>query len=248
MPSNTNRQAAEHVKGRQTRASWIVSELRAKIIAGDLLPNSKLNLVQLRDGFEISLSPLREAISRLVAEGLVKLEDQRGFRVAPISIENLTEITLLRAELDTLALKQSIMNTNLDWEAAVTGAIYRLVQAGADANSKNSQTAWMVALSDFFSYLLCGGNTPQLNQYCRHLRHQMDRYILLLDVFDPQECRKKAAEYKAVADAAIACDEPLASALLSAQIRRDGNKLAHALKVHMAQTQAKSKSSHVHTA
>lgn len=238
MSSNLQKMPIERVEDRQTRASWIASALRAEIIACELRPNAKLNLEQLRDRFQISLSPLREAISRLVAEGLVQLEDQRGFRVAPVSVANLSEITLLRAELDTLALKQSIAHANLDWEAAVTGAVYRLDRACRDSGNVDLQQSWMDALSDYYTHLLGRQNLPQLCQFTKILRHQMDRYISLLEVFDPRTCQSKAAEYRTIAEAAIACDEPLASALLSSQIRRNCQALKVTLDTYLANTEA----------
>ncbi len=248
MASNIQKLHAERVEDKQTRASWIASALRAQIIACELRPNAKLNLEQLRDRFEISLSPIREAISRLVAEGLVQLEDQRGFRVAPVSVANLSEITLLRAELDTLALKQSIAHANLDWEAAVTGAVYRLDRASRDSGNTDLQHSWMDALSDYYMHLLGRQNLPQLCQFAIILRHQMDRYISLLEVFDPGTCQSKAAEHRAIAEAAIARDEPLASALLSSQIRRSGQDLKVALASYLAKTEAEAHSKSRQTA
>ena len=242
MPTNGQNPRPDRVAGRQTRASSIASTLREEIISGALNPNAKLNLEQLRDRFEISLSPLREAISRLVAEGLVELEDQRGFRVAPVSVANLNEITLLRAELETLALSQSIANGDLDWEAAVTGAVYRLDRASKGADKDDPHLAWWDALSDFHTNLLGSPNLPQLYKYTRILRHQMDRYTKVLVVFDPKTCSLKAAEYKAIAEAAIARDEPLATALLSAQIRRSGKDLKAALDAYLTETPPNSES------
>lgn len=238
MPNKNSKQPVNHIEGKPTLASWIAVTLREKIVAGELPPNAKLNLEQLRDGFEISLSPLREAISRLVAEGLVELEDQRGFRVAPISFENLTEITLLRAELDALALRQSIAHADLDWEAAVTGATHRLVRASEESNDTEPLKAWIDALSDFHLHLLGGWGMPQLAQFSSSLRHQLNRYIRILDVFDAHICQSSATEYKAISEAAIARDEPLAVALLTAQIRRNGKQLTIALEEYLTQNPA----------
>jgi len=57
----------------------------AAILRGDLKPGAKINLDRLRQDFAVSISPLREAVSRLVPDGLVEFEDQRGYRVAPVS-------------------------------------------------------------------------------------------------------------------------------------------------------------------
>src|SRR3712207_9157065 len=93
---------------KKTIASRVSHEIRQAILRGDMKPGSKINLDRLRTAYDISLSPLREALSRLVADGLVELEDLRGYRVAPVSTSNLAEVTRLRVEFESLALKHSI--------------------------------------------------------------------------------------------------------------------------------------------
>ena len=80
----------------QTLSNSIAEKLRENIVSGKMSPGSKLRLDELRGVFGVSLSPLREALSRLCAEGYVAAEGQRGYKVAPTSPANLTEITRLR--------------------------------------------------------------------------------------------------------------------------------------------------------
>jgi GntR family carbon starvation induced transcriptional regulator len=89
---------------RQTLASTIAINLRRSIMRGDLPPGAKLHVEELRERFDVSLSPLREALSRLGSAGFVEIEDQRGYRVAAVSDENLSEVIRLRMELESLAL------------------------------------------------------------------------------------------------------------------------------------------------
>src|SRR5659263_143495 len=107
-----------------TFSSELVKRLRRAILTGELAPGSRLRLEALRErlGLTQSRGPLREALSRLGAEGLVLIEDQRGYRVAPISEENLREIARLRVHMETLALREAISNGNHDWEADILSA------------------------------------------------------------------------------------------------------------------------------
>src|ERR1051325_9001809 len=82
-------------------------QVRADIVFGKLLPGEKLKLDRLRQEYGASVGTLRELLSRLVSEGVVIAEGQRGFEVAPISAENLREIAALRLLLESHALKQS---------------------------------------------------------------------------------------------------------------------------------------------
>ena len=55
--------------------------LREAIISGQLEAGSKINLDRAKQSFNVSLSPLREALARLISDGLVEFEDNRGYRV-----------------------------------------------------------------------------------------------------------------------------------------------------------------------
>src|SRR5258707_7831769 len=72
--------------GKNTIASQLAERLREAIVSGQLEAGSKINLERAREKFEVSLSPLREALARLISDGLVQFEDNRGYRVAGISL------------------------------------------------------------------------------------------------------------------------------------------------------------------
>ena len=67
--------------GKNTIGSQLASRLREAIISGDLEAGSKINLDRARQSFDVSLSPLREGLARLIYDGLVEFEDNRGYRV-----------------------------------------------------------------------------------------------------------------------------------------------------------------------
>jgi len=91
--------------GRPVRSltSAVLAHVRAEVLSCRLKPGGKLLIAGLATRFGVSLSAVREALARLAAEGLVKAEDQRGFRVSPVSIEDLRDITRTRIALEGLA-------------------------------------------------------------------------------------------------------------------------------------------------
>src|SRR6516165_9606281 len=119
-------QAALIDDGKNTIATQLVDRLREAIVSGQLEAGTKINLARAREGFEVSLSPLREALARLISDGLVEFEDNRGYRVAPVSLSNLEQITWLREELETLALRQAMIVGDVDWEGDVMRSLHRL--------------------------------------------------------------------------------------------------------------------------
>jgi len=75
---------AADAPGGVTLATAISDRIRSEILSGKKKPGTKLRLDEIKAEFGVSWSPIREGLSRLLAEGLVTTEDQRGFRVAPV--------------------------------------------------------------------------------------------------------------------------------------------------------------------
>ncbi|WMT87740.1 GntR family transcriptional regulator [Pelagibacterium sp. 26DY04] len=100
--------------------------IRGDIISGTLKPGQKLKLERLKSQYGVSVSTLREILNRLTTEDLVLAEGQRGFEVAPASVDNLREVGDLRLVLENHALALSFAAGDLDWEAEVVAAHHKL--------------------------------------------------------------------------------------------------------------------------
>lgn len=193
-----------------TLSSRLSTELRGQILHGTLAPGEKINLDRLRAEHGLSISPLREAMARLVADGLVRFEDQRGYTVAPISRADLAEITALRVALETMALARAVAQGDLDWESTVMGALYRLSKANRAAIDE-----WEGAHSAFHIALVSGCGQPRLMAMIATLRGLQDRYRLL---FPEGAQGESAAEHAAIAEAVTARESARSTVLLSAHI------------------------------
>ena len=82
--------------------------LRQDVLTGAFAAGDKLKIEELQAAYGYSSSPLREALSRLSQEGLVRADERRGFRVAALSPEDLRDITRMRLMLDVQALQEAI--------------------------------------------------------------------------------------------------------------------------------------------
>lgn len=213
---------------KETIASRISALLRDAILRGDLAPGSKINLDRLREQHDISISPLREAVSRLVADGLVEFEDQRGYRVVPVSLENLAEVTTLRAEFEVVALRASIRRGNLDWESDVLRALYLLTRTERDSARPETIAAWEAAHSDFHLALIRGCGMPLLLTFCSVLHNMNDRYRHLYPA-PHASGRDVKAEHEEIAMAATGHDSDRACAALKAHILKTGEALKRRL-------------------
>ena len=92
-------------------ANWtnqIYEALKQELLDGLHAPRSKLQIDLIAARFEVSLGAVREALSRLTSDRLVVAEPQRGFTVAPVSTEDLVDLTAVRIEIETRCLRSSI--------------------------------------------------------------------------------------------------------------------------------------------
>src|SRR5580698_989427 len=85
-----------------TKADEIALALEEAIVSGELTPGSVLRQEQVSAQYAVSRTPVREALRRLAALGLVSFEANRGFRVRTLSRSEMWEAFLLRAELESL--------------------------------------------------------------------------------------------------------------------------------------------------
>ena len=85
-----------------TKADDIAVLIEEAIVSGELEPGSVLRQEQLSERFGVSRTPVREALRRLAALGLVSFEPNRGVRVRTLSHDDLREAFLVRAELEGL--------------------------------------------------------------------------------------------------------------------------------------------------
>jgi len=86
-----------------TKADDIALVIEEAIVSGELAPGTVLRQEQLSEQFKVSRTPIREALRRLAALGLVSFVPNRGVRVRTLSREDLQEAFLVRAELEGLA-------------------------------------------------------------------------------------------------------------------------------------------------
>ncbi len=203
--------------GKPTIAGQIESRLRQDILLGVLAPGTKLNLDRLREKMNVGLSPLREAVTRIVSDGLIEVAPQRGYTVAPISVANFEEVCALRTELEPYALRRSISNGGLDWETAVMGALHRVNKTQRNADDAASRTAWEAANNAFHFALIERCDMPLLLKIHGSLISMNDRY--------------RNIYYKAVTVQRDVVEEH--TAIAEAAVERRADEAVEILKIHI---------------
>jgi GntR family transcriptional regulator, carbon starvation induced regulator len=204
----------------RTLASELVGRIRADIIDCKLPPGERLPLPDLSARYESGISPLREALVRLCATGLVVLEDQKGFRVAPVSREDLLDITGVRCEIERLALTRSIEQGDVEWEARVVSAHHKLSRLHfATAESRELSPEWERAHQDFHHALVSASGSRWLLHFRSLLAQQTARYRRLIVSIGMGE-RDVVKEHAEIAEAALGRDAERACALIATHFAR----------------------------
>lgn len=109
-----------------TLTSSVEQQIRRDLLSAAFLPGQRLAIDILRERYGTGASPVREALSRLSAEGLVVQLDQRGFRVPAVSVDELNELTRTRSLLNEITLREAIARGGSDYEEGIVLALHRL--------------------------------------------------------------------------------------------------------------------------
>lgn len=166
----------------RTLARQAYQRLRQDIVAGRLVPGSKLKLESLVQQYGIGMSPLREALARLAGDQLVNSQEQRGFWVAPLSLEELDDISRVRTLVETEALRLSIEHGDDAWEQQVRAAFAGLSEVEAelplsgDAAPQTLVDLWEARNHAFHTALIAACDSPWLTKLQELLYHQAERY------------------------------------------------------------------------
>jgi GntR family transcriptional regulator, carbon starvation induced regulator len=194
--------------------------LRDDIISGALVPSEKLRIEHLRQRYGMGASALREALSRLVSDGLVECEAQRGYWVSPLSRAELDDITSTRKVIEVEALRQSIELGTLEWEGRVVAARHSLerVETSMVEATREVIMVWEQANRAFHMALISGCPSRWLLRFTELLYDQSQRYRHRTVLRRPIPRRGLSGEHEEIVGATLARDAKRACALLSEHI------------------------------
>jgi len=201
-------------------------QLRDDIIEGALAPGEKLRVEHLKARYGVGAGTLREAITRLVSDALAVAEGQRGFRVAPIAVEDLEDLTRLRLHVEIDALRQSIRRGDGAWRARLQKA-YDELSAVEQPIRPEHRRRWEQLNTNFHDTLISAYESQWTVKVLRLLSRHGERYrryaIGLTD-----SGRDVHAEHREIFELAMAGKEARAALALEAHIRATPDLLLRA--------------------
>lgn len=221
MPAATALSALESPGSRLLRLD-IFRELRQDILACRLPPGAELREAELAERFAVSKSPVRDALSRLVHEGLVMVMPRQGYRVAPISMKDVRDMFQYRAVLESACLRVAAQRASTE----ALRALDRFREFDAAAHPDG----FIGYNRDFHSALaeLCG-NARLLAAVAVQM-DQMDRVITLsLGALRSADPARLIQQHDEIVDALQHQDARRASALVTRHIGEAQKRVCGAL-------------------
>lgn len=203
-----------------THTERTADRLRKLIVQAEFPPGGRLRIDQLGKILDASSGAVREALSRLTAEGLVVAEPQRGFVVAPISRKDLIDLTEVRIKIECLCLSDTIKRGDLAWEGRVLSLQHQLrglVPYLAEPESQNA-TQFHAVHQEFHSELAAYCSNSWWLKLRQQLYLQSERYRRLSGPFD-EGGRDISTEHDDIAAAAIARDTKTAVRLMTDHLK-----------------------------
>lgn len=202
--------------------------MRQDIVQGLLAPGERLRVEHLKDRYDVGAGTLREALALLVSDALVKVESQRGYKVAPISLDDLKDLTDTRVMLETSALRQSIRLGDAQWEQELRQTFDALRQIEQKMDTVDPVT-WELANKRFHETLISAYCSPWSQRLLDILYRHGERYRRVAIRMGAAQTihRDVHAEHSSIFNAAVARQEARAALALEAHIRLTCDVLQH---------------------
>lgn len=215
----------------KTVAESIYRRLRNDIVWGSLAPGAPLRSDELRAKYDVGVSPLREALTRLVSERLVTSIGQRGFRVAAMTPEDVQDTKATRLVIEREALSRSIKAGDIAWETGVVAAFHSLSRVPIPKRSGEASEIWATFHRQFHMALIAACGSRWQMELAGLLFDQAERHRVLRARLGPEIKLKRdiEAEHRAIFEAAMARDVAGAVRALEKHYETTANQVVSAL-------------------
>jgi DNA-binding GntR family transcriptional regulator len=221
-PASVPTTAPQDVSRHDSAGFEVYRQLRSDIVGCVLKPDEKLRFDALRSRYTAGIGTLREALSHLVSDGLVQTEAGRGFRVAPVSVQDLLDITEWRVEFEVRAISQAIQRGDDAWEAEIVTSfhLFGLVEMPEPDAPTEQQKAWDARHRRFHDALVAACGSPWLLHFRSALFDHARRYQVLSLSSREARLTRKHEEHRQLMKAVLERNTERAVQLAEQHIRR----------------------------
>lgn len=196
--------------------------IREAIITGEYEPGEKLSEISLSEHYQISRTPIREALKQLEREGLVEIIPRVGSCVTKPTEKELEELFTLKEVLEGLAAGLLVEQGNTKAIEEVQNSVTQMEKAVQTLDHK----LYVEANSTFHKVILEGADNSKLSFTLNLLLNQIgySRYVYLT-IEAPQRIEKSLQEHKAILKALLEGNPEEAEKAMRAHVRASGIEL-----------------------
>lgn len=188
-----------------TLSSAAYERLRRQILSGRLEPERRLTMEFLKAEYQVGVTPVREALNRLISEGLVELEDNRGFRVARVSAGEMRDLFETRCLIENQALRLAMARREQEWLDSVVLSYHRMHYRPRWDDPGSLSEEWEALHRTYHMALIAGCGLATLTAFCDRLNLRTERYRRLSLVYERGE-RDPDREHRAIFEAVMEGD------------------------------------------
>ena len=205
------------------RAGHIYDVVKDMAIAFKFKPGERINEVALASSLNTSRTPLREALNRLVSEGLLSSQRGKGFFCRDLKPREIFELYQLRAVLEVAAVRLTCELAN---DAEIKQLEEFLNQTGPEENGRSNET--LVDLDEHFHcQIMTLGRNSEMKRTLENINARI-RYFRWVDMDSKRKSTQ--GEHRNIVDAILARDTDLAVALMNNHIQRRLDQITSAVK------------------
>jgi DNA-binding GntR family transcriptional regulator len=206
----------------QIKREEIYRKLREEVLSCVIMPGQSLHENHLADRFGVSKSPIRDALMRLEADGLVTVQSRKGYRVAPVSVSDAGDMYELRAKIEE-AVMEIVAQSATDEELASLDR-FRNPDAWKDKGG-------FIAYNREFHRTVAGFcRNKRLKAVALDLIEQFDRFTFIsLAVIGPEHFDRPLSDHVAIINQLQAREPRKAARLVGQHLERGRKRVVGAL-------------------
>ena len=167
----------------QSLITQIYNKIKKSLINGDLKPGEKLKIDVLKEKYDTGHTPIREALTSLVKDGLVERIEQKGFVASNVSMKHFNEVLKTRIWIEEIAIKKSMENKDglEQWEENLILLNHRLSKKDwTEKYNPENDDSWEMIHKKFHISLISRSGSDYLTKFCEQLYDQNLRFRFLL--------------------------------------------------------------------
>lgn len=208
--------------GQPTDDTALLARLRELILGGEYGPGTALSEVKLAEHFDVSRTPVREALKQLQVEGLVEIRPRVGTFVRQITRREIVEMFELKEVLEGMAARLIARRS----PAEQLTVLERNIRDSERALKAGNLDVYPPLVHEFHETLLLGADNRKLEAHYRSLMNQLAYHRMVLKtIAHPGRLAKSIAEHRQVAELIIEKDGVAAEVAMRSHVENSAREV-----------------------